>query len=206
MARLLAAFGDAHLADEAQHRGVHAAAALGGDLLGDAPVGVESVEAGRHARREAQHAEPEPAGGAAARHSHSTRHRDLGVGPGIGQEVDAGVLESEPVGPGGDGLATEQPQDDFERFHHAVALGHRIDAEHHRVGGREPGAGAEHDPAHLRFREGHVVELDDPVRDHQRVVARHRHDTGAELDPPRLRSSRPRSRRVRYYPRARDIA
>jgi hypothetical protein len=71
---------------------------------------------------------------------------------------------------------------------------------------RSPGAGAEHDPAHPRFREGHVVELDDAVRDHQRVVVRHRHDTGAELDPPRLRSSRPRSCRARYYPKARDIA
>jgi hypothetical protein len=39
---------------------------LGGDLLGDAPVGVERIKAGRHARREARHAKPEPAGGAGA--------------------------------------------------------------------------------------------------------------------------------------------
>jgi hypothetical protein len=36
---------------------------LGGDLLGDAPVGVERIKAGRHARREARHAKPEPADG-----------------------------------------------------------------------------------------------------------------------------------------------
>ena len=101
----------------------------------------------------------------AGRRRHHTRHRDLGVGPRIGQEVGAGVFEGEPVGPAGDGLAAEQAQDDFEHVHNAVALGHRIDAEHHRVRVQEPVAGAEHDPAHPRFREGHVVELDDAVRD-----------------------------------------
>jgi hypothetical protein len=120
--------------------------------------------------------------------------------------VAAGIFEGEPVGPAGDGLAAEQAQDDFEPVHHAVALGHRIDAEHHRVRVQEPVAGAEHDPAHPRFREGHVVELDDAVRDHQRVAVWHRHDTGAELDPPRLRPSRPRSCRASYYPKASDIA
>ena len=40
-----------------------------------------------------------------------------------------------------------------------------------------PGPAAEHDPATR-----HVVELDDAVRDVQRVVIRQRHDTGAEAE------------------------
>jgi hypothetical protein len=31
-----------------------------------------------------------------------------------------------------------------------------------------------------------VIELDDAVRDHERVVIREAHHTGAELDPPRV--------------------
>jgi hypothetical protein len=79
--------------------------------------------------------------------------------------MNARVFEGEPLGPGGDGLAAEEAQDHLERLHHAVALRHRVDAEHHRVRGQETGAGAEHDPAPR-----HVIELDDPVRYHQRVV------------------------------------
>jgi hypothetical protein len=82
-----------------------------------------------------------------------------------------------PVGLLGDGLAAEQAEDRIERFGHAVALGHRVDAHHDRVRGQEPRPGAEHDPS-----AGHVVELDDAVGDHHRVVVGQRDDAGAEPD------------------------
>ncbi len=44
---------------------------------------------------------------------------------------------------------------------------------------RRPGPGAEHDPA-----AGHVVELDDAVGDHHRVVVGQGDDAGAEADVP----------------------
>jgi hypothetical protein len=70
-----------------------------------------------------------------------------------------------PVGLLGDDLAAEQAQDRVERLGHAVTLGHRVDAHHDCVGGEQARPGAEHDPA-----AGHMVELDDAVGGHHRVV------------------------------------
>ena len=89
----------------------------------------------------------------------------------------ARVDEVVPVALLGHDLAVEQPHDDLDALHHAVALRHRIDAEHHRVGRQQAGADAEHH-ASARL----MVELDDAVRRHQRVVIRQRHHAGAEAD------------------------
>jgi hypothetical protein len=59
----------------------------------------------------------------------------------------------------------EEPQDHVDPLGHPVALRHRVDAEHQRVGSEEPRAGAEHDPAPRV-----MVELHDTVGHHQRVV------------------------------------
>ena len=64
------------------------------------------------------------------------------------------------------------------RLGHAVA-GSRVDPQHQGVGGQQARPDAEHHPA-----AGHVVELDDAVGDHQRVVVRQRDDAGAEADVP----------------------
>ena len=75
--------------------------------------------------------------------------------------IDEGV----PVGLFGDGLVAEEAQDHVDPLGHPVALGHRFDAEHQRVGSEQTRPDAEHDPA-----AGVVVELYNAVRRHQRVV------------------------------------
>ena len=90
--------------------------------------------------------------------------------------VDEGV----PLGLFGDDLALEEAQDDVQRLGHAVALHVGIDAQHQRVGRQQSRPGAEHDAAAR-----HVVELDDAVRRHQRIMVRQRDDAGAEADRPR---------------------
>ncbi len=75
------------------------------------------------------------------------------------------IDESVPVGPLGDGLVAEEAQDHVDPLGHAVALGHRVDAEHQRVGSEESRPRPEHDPA-ARV----MVELHDTVGHHQRIV------------------------------------
>ena len=62
-------------------------------------------------------------------------------------------------------------------FGHAVALRCRDRCRASRVGRQQPRPDAEHDAAAR-----HVIELDDAVRDHQRVVIGQRDDAGAEPD------------------------
>ena len=152
---------------------------LGRDIAGDPPVRAERVEAERVGGGDADHAEIILAGEPSARWCHRADHRDLGIGLGIGQEVQPAALHRVPVGLFGDDLALEQPQDHIDRLGHAVALGQRIDPHHDRVRCQEPRPGAEHDPT-----AGHVVELDDAVGDHHRVVVGQRDDAGAEPDVP----------------------
>jgi hypothetical protein len=92
------------------------------------------------------------------------------VGAGVDQVIPGGLL--------GHDLALEQAQNHRQALHHPVALGHRIDAQHHRVRRQQARPDPEHHPP-----AGHVVELDDPVRGHEGVVVGQRNDAGAELDP-----------------------
>ena len=87
------------------------------------------------------------------------------------------VLERVPIGLFRHGLAAKQAQDHVEPLQHAIALGRGIDAQHHRVRGEQARPHAAHDAAH-----GHVIELHDPVRHHQRVVVGQRDHAGAEPD------------------------
>ena len=103
--------------------------------------------------------------------------RDFGVGRGEGAKLKARVLQLEPFRLDADRFALEKTKDHFKRLDHAVALFCDFDAEHVRVRGKQARAGAEH---HAAAR--HVVELDDAVRDHQRVVIGQRDDARAELD------------------------
>lgn len=97
------------------------------------------------------------------------------MGPCVGQQVHPCVGQGVPFAGLGHDLPAEEAQYDVERLQHPVALSGRIDAQHHGVRGQQPGTGAEHHPA-----AGHVVQLDDAVRDHQRVVVGQRDDAGAE--------------------------
>ncbi len=103
-----------------------------------------------------------------------------GLGWGKGQQMQLGIDQIVPFRLLGNGLARHQAQDHVDAFDHAVALLGRIDAEHHCIRRQQPRAEAEHATAH-----GHMVELDDPVRRHQRVVIGERDDAGAEPDAPR---------------------
>ena len=177
LVRLAARFGDVHRADQPQARRVHPAPLLGGEIAGDLPVRRERVVAERIGRGDADHAEVVLAGQPAARGRHRARHGHLGKRLGIGRDMRAGVDQGVPIGLLGDGLAAKQSQDHVERLLHAVALGERIDAEHEGVGGEQPRAGAEHDaPA------GVVVELNDAVRHHERIVIGQRDHPRAEPD------------------------
>jgi len=118
-----------------------------------------------------------PAGELAARRRNGACDGHFRIRRREGAELQTRVLELEPFGLGGDGLALEETQDHFEPFDHAVALLGDLDAEHMRVGRKEAGADAEHDAA-ARL----VIELDDAVRSHQRVVIGQRDDARAELD------------------------
>jgi hypothetical protein len=83
----------------------------------------------------------------------------------------------EPVGLFVHGFAVEQPNDDVERLVHHPPLGTGIDADLQGVVHEGAGADPEHRPAAR-----HVVELHHAVGQHERVVVRQRHDTGAEPD------------------------
>ena len=140
-------------------------------------LAAERVVAERIGRGDADHAEIVLAGEPSARRRDGADHRDLGIGLGVGQQMQPGALHRVPVGLLGDDLAAEQAQDHVQRLGHAVALGLRVDAQHHRVGRQQARPGAEHDPAAR-----HVVELDDAVGDHHRVMVGQRDDAGAEAD------------------------
>jgi hypothetical protein len=173
----LAGLGDVHRANKAQPRRVHAAPVLGRDVAGDLPVGCERVIAERVGRGDADHPEIVFAGKPPARGRDRADDGDLGIGPGVGQEVQARPFHRVPVGLLGDDLALEEAQDCVERLGHAVALGQWVDPHHDRVRGEEARPGSKHDAAAR-----HMVELDDAVGDHHRVVVGQRDDAGAEAD------------------------
>ena len=93
--------------------------------------------------------------------------------------MGAGVDEGVPIGLFRHVLAFEEAQDHVQRLRHAVALGVWVYAQHQRVGGQQARPGAEHHTT-----AGVVIQLDHPVRGHQRVVVGQRDHAGAELDPP----------------------
>ena len=94
-----------------------------------------------------------------------------------GCQLQPRVLQREPVGVHGDGLAAEQPHDRVEALLHARPLLVGGDAEHVCVRGELARAAAEHHPT-----AGEVVEQNHAIGQHQRVVVRQRADAGAELD------------------------
>ncbi len=106
---------------------------------------------------------------------------DVWMGVGVVRHLQAAVAQGEPVGLHGQWLArAEEMHDGFQRFAHSAALVNRVDTHHVGVGREHARAAAEHGATFC-----HVVELQDSVRHHQRVVVRQRSNAGAKLDPPR---------------------
>ena len=92
----------------------------------------------------------------------------IGISSCSGQDLQLGVVELEPVALVAEAvLAAQQPDDHAERLVLAVAQQHRVDAVGAGVRRQGAGPGAEHRPA-----PGHVVELDHPLGDVERVVVR----------------------------------
>jgi hypothetical protein len=163
--RLVARLGDVHRSDEAQARRIHVAAVLGGNAAGDLPVARERVIAERVGRGDADHAEIVFAGQPPARWRHGAHHNSLGIGLRIGRQMQSGADQRVPVGLFGHGLAAEKAQDHIDALGHAIALYHRVDAEHQRIGGEQPRPGAKHDAPFCV-----MIELHNAIRGHQRVV------------------------------------
>jgi hypothetical protein len=91
--------------------------------------------------------------------------------------MEACFAQLEPVRLHGHRFTAEEGEDDAERFVHARALSHGVDAEHVGVGGECARANAEH-----RAAAGHVVQLEHAVGEDERVVVGQAADAGAEAD------------------------
>ena len=156
---------------------VHDPVMLGGGLLGEAPLQRQRRQALGGHRTDRQHAHAVLAGERHARRADHRRrhHRDLVL---VRQDLQLRVVQREPVALVGEALAAcEQALDDRDGLVLAVPQQHRVDAQ--RVGVRRQcaGPGAEHRPP-----EAHLVELDDALGDHERMVIGDRGHPGAQLD------------------------
>ena len=169
--------GDVHRSDQAPGGAVHGLAVLLGQVLGDRPVGSQRVEPAGRRRPQRQQADPVATGRPRPGRRDLAGHRHLDVRPRIGRHLQPGAVEREPVRLVGHRLTAQQPQDDAQRLVHHVPLAGGRDA--HGEGVRDQGARA--DPEH-RPPTGHVVELIDPVGQHERVVIGQGRHPSAEPD------------------------
>ena len=102
----------------------------------------------------------------------------IGMSSCTGRSLQLGVAEREPVRLVAEAVVAAQQADDHaERLVLAVAEQHRVDAVGAGIGRQGAGPGAEDRPA-----PGHVVELDHPLGDVERVVVGQADDAGAEAD------------------------
>ena len=146
-----------------------------GLLVPDVEVVVEHLEPGGLGGGHRDEPGAVAAGQLGARRRHAGHQGHVEVA--VGTHLEHGVVAREPVGLLGHGLTGEEPHHDVEGLLHAGPLVVGFDAEHGGVGGELAGAGAEHHAA-----PGEVVEHDDAVGQHERVVVGERVDPGAELD------------------------
>ena len=173
---LLPRFGEVHLQDEAPLLTVHGLVVLRRGLLGDIPEVRQGCVAAR--ARDREDAEAVLAAEDHAGRRPRRRDGDGKVGLRVGPQVEARVLQREPVALVRERRrVVEQAHDDAHRLVHARSLRVRLDAEHQRIRDERAGADAEHDAAAR-----HVVEQHHAVRHMQRVVVGEGRHAGAELD------------------------
>ena len=148
-----------------------------GALLVDAPVAGVRLE--RVVRRAAdrQHADAVLAGrqGAGRRARGGDRHLHHRLR--VALELEARLLEVEPVGLLGDRAALHQLHDDVERFVELAPLVLGLEPHLDGIVDERARPDAEHGPPAR-----HVVELHQAAGDGERVVVGQRHDAGAEAD------------------------
>ena len=181
-ARLFLRLREMHRPDEAPLRSLGRVTVLRGDLVPRLPVRADRVEALLRRRRDREQAGAVLARGLGAGRRDRRRDRDLDVRFAVRLQLQARVLQREPVGLLRDGLAAQQRHDHVERLVHARALLVGGDAEHVRVGGELARTAAEHGAA---ARE--VVEQHEAIREHQRLVVGERVHAAAEPDVLRAR-------------------
>ena len=150
---------------------------LCGGLFGEAPLQRQRRQAfgGHGADRE--HAHAVLAGERHARRADHRRghHRDLVL---VRQDLQLRVVQREPVALVGEALAArQQALDDRDGLVLAVPQQHRVDAERVGVRRQRTRPGAQHRPP-----QAHLVELDDALGHHERMVVGDGGHPGAQLD------------------------
>src|SRR5665213_1381664 len=102
-----------------------------------------------------------PAGGARSRRGYLARDRHLDGRTGVGSQMQSRVVEREPIGFLGDGLAAKQRNQYVKRFVHPIALLRNSNSQHGSVGWKSARTDAAHHAA-----TGYMIELIDALRHH----------------------------------------
>ena len=168
---------DVHRPDQAPLGAVRRGAELFRPLLHDVPVGAEHVEPASRGGSDGQQAAAELSGCPGTGRRDLGRHRHLGERPLVGQELQTGLDQLEPLGLHGDLLAGQQQEDGLKGLLHHVALLGRVDTHHEGVRGQGAGADPDHDPPARQ-----VVQQHHAVGQHEGVVVGQRRHAGAQLD------------------------
>ena len=164
-----------HRADESPFAAVGGVTVLRRNLVPGLPVRADRVEALLGRRRDREQPGAVLARGPRAGRRDRRRNRDLQHRLAVRLQLQARVLQREPVGLHRDDLAAQERHDRVECFVHARALHVGGNAEHVRVRRQLARSAAEH---HAAARE--VVEQDEAVGEQQRMVIGQRVDAAAE--------------------------
>ena len=157
---------------------VHRLAVLRGSFLGDLPLAGQRLRPAGQAGADRQHADAMCPGGDHAERRDRAGDGDLEMRIGVRREMQPRIVHLEPVGLHRDRLlAFQQTHDRVHRFQHARTLRARFDAEHVGVRGQRAGPAAQH-----RAAARHVIELDETLRDQERMVIRQAGHAGPEPD------------------------
>ena len=176
---LLARFGQVNRHHQPPLLAVHGVAVQRRAFLGDLPLFGQRHDA-PYARIGAQRKD---AGAVLAGQLDAGRRLHAGHGDGevrlaVGPQVQERVAQFKPVGLVGDGLGLGQKAlNEGHRLVHHLALPGGINTQHVGVGAQSAGPDAEHDASARQ-----VVEQDEAVGDHERVVVWQADDAGAEAD------------------------
>src|SRR5215469_11262444 len=181
-------------------RTIRPPAAFLSGALGKAPLGLERGESRLRIRCDRENAHPVLAGALhpRGRNHRGNRHRNLTLHR---AKMECGIPQPVPGPVKRYRLALgEQAPDDCQALVHLLALRHRIDAEHERIGRQRSGADPKHGATAAQ-----MVEHDDTLGYRERMMVRNRHDPGAEHDALGFhsRSSQEHLRRRDSFPSAR---
>ena len=199
-ARFFASFGNMHRADESPAGTLHGLAMLACGVFRNRPIRGERVEGARRGRADREQVQAELAGRDSAGGRDLVGDRHLDPTRVVRGELQARVLQFEPIGFGIHRLTIQQADQRLNRFFHAIANARGRDCLHVGIGRQRARPDAKyHPPA------GHVVELANAIGEDVGMMIRQRRHAGAELDAPRaLRDCGNKQLRARHnFPAAR---